>query len=231
MRLCHCFVKRVCDCNLTTRVEAIVDCTIDDCTEIDEFLRSYGPSNFPTSTVEKLTCAENGHSSLPVIADRSEVSVLSSIVCEWFIHFIRDNEDVWIGIENDGNRLYFFSAKHFASGVVRRVDEKNFDLRPTERLDQFIFVKLPLVTIVGFLERKRNSHQFCTRHLYMVNVRWVHWAECDDFISFVAEGINETREGTVCSLRRYYFRHGVNFAAQFLPVNLSYFLHKLLLAR
>ena len=61
----------------------------------------------------------------------------------------------------------------------------------------------------------------CARKLGVVQVECKHGLKADDFVSFVAKGIDESHQGTVSSLCDQNFFHRIDGATKLGTVNLS----------
>lgn len=76
------------------RGEAEVDGVAYDSSELDEFLRPDGPPSLPACGIEELATGEDRHSSVPVVADGSEVDMCVIIEGEEVVHLIGEDENV-----------------------------------------------------------------------------------------------------------------------------------------
>ena len=72
----NCSIEGVGDRDLTTSVEAVEYCTMDDASEPYQLFRPDCVPDFPTNTVEQLTRTEDRYCSIPIVVDRCEMSEL-----------------------------------------------------------------------------------------------------------------------------------------------------------
>merc|ERR1712156_190883 len=207
----HVLVERVCHGDLTWRVEAIEHGVCNDAAVVDQLLGSDGPADLPAGGVEKFAAREDRDCPVPVVANSRKADMLTAIKSEEVVNLIGQGEHVRAIVEDIRDLLHLLRGEHFASWVVRGVENEYLRGRLGESFTELIGVEFPNAVN----ETQGNAGDCATRgsELAVVKVKREHGLERNNGVSLVAERVDEGAECTVGTLRDQDFLHGIDLTS------------------
>ena len=104
--------------NLPRCVLTVENVIVDNAAHPQQLWMRYDPPNLPSCRIHELSSAVDSDGFVPVVAYAGKRNVLDAIECQKVVYFVREDEAIWVVLEDVSYGLKLLSREALACRVV-----------------------------------------------------------------------------------------------------------------